>query len=461
MPSKWLLLVTLPAILVIINISVFGGSCSREHHGDLVIKANQVLTISDETFCIDGNITVEANAHLIIRNATLITKAKETQWGAEWTGLRVNEGARLDLFNVVLVADSGCGIWIRTTSNARVKILGVSLHGACLGIGVSKNSYATIAGSTVTDARVDEGGTLEIQDSTVSEIHISFDGPSRKVIEGLAPGHFNNWELVSNKDHGAYLSLRETTVQAWAIAVAGVADVTLKDSALKYIRVSLGQATGKISNVRLGHYTEWDLQGAGKLDCALNLRLVNSNVSRGWLIDFGGRANVEVSSSAIYRIRIGRTYVELHLQDVDLGGLETEDGVAVINFREVRISGGIYFVNAIVTLKGDFSILPTAHIDTYKNSTILRTYSVSVEDENGSPTVGASVELKAPNGQCLSATTNDNGVASFNLSFNDSNYSENWTLTVRLGDRTALRPVGFMSSSPVEIRISGSPGATQ
>lgn len=446
---------------MVINVSGFGESCSREHHGDLIVKPNHVLTISDETFCIDGNITVEAKAHLIIRNATLITKAKETQWGAEWTGIRVNEGARLDLFNVVLVADSGCGIWIDTTADAHVKILGVSLHGAMLGIGVSKNSYAAIVDSTVTDARVGEGGTLEIQDSTVSEIHISFDGPSATVIEGLAPGHFNNWALVPNKDHGMYLSLRETTVQAWAIAVAGGADVTLKDSALKRIRVSLGQATGRISNVRPGHYTEWELQGAGTLDCSLNLRLVNSDVSGGWLIDFGGRANVEVSSSAITRIRIGRTYVELHLQDVALGGLETEDGGAVINFSQVRISGGIYFVNAIITLKGDFSILPTAHIDTYENSTILRTYRVSVEDENGSPAVGASVELEAPNGQCLSATTDDNGVASFNLSFNDSNYSENWTLTVRLGDRTALRPVGFMSSSPVEIHISGSPGATQ
>jgi len=435
--------------------SVATTECTREHRGDLIIKEGEVFTISDETFCIDGNIIVEENAHLIIRDAIVISNARETQWAADWTDLRVGQGGRLDLFNVVLVADTGCGIWIDTADNAHVRIESVSSHDGPLGIGVCKNSYATITDSTVGDTRLEEGGTLEIRNSTVSGLYMSFDGPSSKVLEGLTPGHFSSWELVLNEALESHLSLLETNVQAWTISVADVANVTLKDSALAYIRVLLGQATGRISNVRPGHYTEWELQGAGKLDCAVNLQLINSDISEGWLIDFTGRTKVSVSNSALERIRVYNTYAELLLQGVDLGGLETEGGIGQISFEEGSISGGVYFSNAMVALEGGVSVLNTAHIDTWQNSTILRTYRVSVEDETGTPAMGTLVALEFPSGKRLSVTTDDNGFASFSISFDDSNYAEDWTLTATLGDQSVVCPISFMSTSPITIHLPG------
>jgi len=429
------------------------AECVEEHHGDLIIGANEVLTISDEMFCIDGNIIIEANGHLVVRNATLITKARETQWAANWTALRVGEGGRLELLDVVLVAEMGCGIWIDTASNARVEITNVSLREASLGIGVSENAHAAITNSSVGDARIAEGGVLEIQDSVVSELHLYFRGLSPKLIEDLVPGQFGSWEFILDKDLGSYLSLRETTVQAWAIGVAGVADVTLENSTLQRVHIMLGQATGRISNVYPGYFNRWELQGPGKLDCNLNLRLINSHVTESWLIDFSGRADVTISDSTIDRIRIGWTYADLDLQGVDLGGLEMENGVGKIYFEGVYISGGMYFVNAMLTLEGGLSILPTAHIDDFRYSNVIRTYMVVVRTEDGSPAAGALVELESPEGRRLSARTDDNGTTSFTIPFNDSNYSERWTLTVIFGGQTVVRNIGFMSSSPIPVQI--------
>ena len=131
------------------------AECVEEHHGDLIIGANEVLTISDETFCIDGNIVIEANGHLVIRNVTLVTDA------SSWTSLSVQQGGKLELFNVVLVANHGNGYWINARDSAEVNIQGLSSgHGTAVGVSASPSSYIVIVNSTLSEAGIQEGAVL-------------------------------------------------------------------------------------------------------------------------------------------------------------------------------------------------------------------------------------------------------------------------------------------------------------
>jgi hypothetical protein len=421
--------------------------CDRTHEGELVIESDQVFTISDETFCIGGNITVEANAHLIIRNATLITGTMG------WTGLSVNQGAKLDLFNVV-VESSRNGLWIDARDNAEVNIQALSLsEGTHAGVSASPDSHITITNSTLSEATVGEGATLKIRGSTVRQLDMVFAGSSAVAIEGLTPAYYDSREFALNQSVSSYLSLQETNVGAWAIEVSGAGNVTIKDSTLARASFSFGSVSGEISGLRPGHYDIWSLKNEGKPNCALNLQLINTNVSESWLIDFTGRTKVCLSNSAIARIRVYNTYAELAFHDLDLGNLEMEDGIGQISFEEVSILEAVRFANTMLTAEGNVSFSPNCYIDEWQNSTILRTYRVSVEDETGAPAAGVPVELKSPSGRCLSVTTDSNGSASVTISFDDSNYSEAWTLTATLDDQNVVCPVGFMSSSPIEIRI--------
>ena len=449
MSSKGLLVIFLLTMFTAINIDTFGAECSREHHGDLIIEGDEVFIISDETFCIDGNITIEANAHLIIRNATLIAGAMG------WTGLSVHQTAKLDLSDVV-VESHGNGLWIDVCDNAEVNIQALSLsEGTHVGVSASPYSHVMIANSTLSEATVEEGAALRIRGSTVRQLDMVFAGPSGVIIEGLTTAYYDSQEFVLNQSGSSYLSLQETNVGAWTIEVAAAGNVTIKDSTLARASFSFGSVSGEISGLRPGHYDIWSLKNEGKPNCALNLQLINTNVSESWWIDFTGRTNVCLSNSTIHRIRVYNTYAELAFHDLDLGNLEMQDVIGQISFEQVSIFEAVRFANTMLTAEGNVSFSPNCYIDEWQNSTILRTYRVSVEDETGTSSMGTLLALELPSGKRLSVTTDDNGLASFSVSFDDSDYAEDWTLTATLGDQSVVCPISFMSSSPITIHLPG------
>ena len=424
------------------------AECVEEHHGDLIIGANEVLTISDETFCIDGNIVIEANGHLVIRNVTLVTDA------SSWTSLSVQQGGKLELSNVVLVANHGNGYWINARDSAEVNIQGLSSgHGTAVGVSASPSSYIVIVNSTLSEAGIQEGAVLRIQSSTIQQMDMVFTGPCPILIEGLNPACFDSREFILNPSSNSYLLLKDTHVDAWTVEVALAGNLTIKNSTLRWVGFSFDKVSGEISGLRPGFYEVWELKGGGALECALSLQLINSVISEGWLIDFTGLTNITLSDSVIGRVRVYDTYVELGIRNVNLSQLELEDGVGQISFAEGEISEGMRFVNAMLTLEGEVSILPTAHIDDFRYSNVIRTYTVVVRTEDGSPAAGALVKLESPGGRHLSARTDDNGTTSFTIPFNDSNYSERWTLTVIFGGQTVMRNMGFMTSSPIPVQI--------
>lgn len=428
--------------------------CDRTYSGDLVLEGNQVLEINGETICVYGNIVVKDNAKLVVTGTTVhMSVFNRNIWG-NWANINAYDAASIEMRDVAFETPGG-GVWITARDRSRVVLDRVrTTFGDGVSFTATGNSDVKIEGSTLIEFRIDDRATVCLYDSRVLwAVDLTFSGQSHVEIEDLTPGHYENWRTPQWEGTAFQLRLSDTDVGAWSVNVSDKAQVTIRDSVLDRLDILLDGASGEITGLRPGFFALWSLKNDNDISCPVELRLENTTLQGHWNLGFSNRAELTITDSDISQLGIWSTYVNLTIRQAQVAAFQAVNSMGNVVFDGVSITRGFEFENTILTMSGELVCSVNAWVANWQNSTIIREYSVRVEEEYASPAVGALVELESPSGQHLSKTTNEEGFVAFEIIFDDSNYSENWTLTVPTEERSATRSVGFLSSSPVNVRL--------
>jgi len=437
------------------------SECDRTYDGDLVLEGNRVLEITEETVCVHGNIVVKDNAKLVLNDVTLRMDKFSPSFWDNWARFDVFDSANVNISNVVFDLPGGA-VWLASHDRAVVHLDYVTSSGDSSGVHLEadSDSQMNVQSCSVYEADIFGSAEMTIQDSQLAwAVRMGLNGDKKILLANIAPGMFDNWEFPRDQSVPFHISLQNTSVGAWSIFVGEGADVMIVSSKLDELLLNLGRPKGSLHGLVPGHFSSWSLHADNQIDCVTNVELKDTTTNR-WNLGLSGRAEIALNDSTIGLLRFTDAYVDLSLQNTNVHLLEAQDVLGKIAYYASSISGGVEFKNAMLTLTGNLSFSHDSYVSEWRDSTILRGYDVHLVDASGSPAVNASLKVESPNGQRLLATPDEDGHVPFNVTFDDSNYTENWTLRASIDDRTAVRPLNFLSPSPVTVRFSEASGST-
>lgn len=465
------------------------------HHGDLIVKGNETYVIENVTLFIDGNIIVRDSARLIIRNANIIVN---NTYALRYR-VRVLDNASLEVENSTLTSAPllGVQLWVRTREIPGAKL--VMFNTKCYWDLLAMGGNTTIVSSRLPSLywRGYWKSKVSVTNSSLSSVALSF-GEHREDISITGLKSQVKLERIHIEAEGGVLELEKVSVGEWIVDLIRTLNpdsklrLTINNSHISLLQLwAMEDAYLKFSNLKPGVFVNWSIrqnvQGLGPWS---NLTLINTRVDAFKLLTEGKievenmegiriatslNASVIIKNSKVTRDfhLLGNDFIRLinttitqstfwigpvdPVQYTDRGPVQVEDA-HVIEFSNSTISDvQIQVASRYTLMKGEVFIFTSMDHVNWIFGTITREYPLIVRDECGNPLPNASIKLVDPENNLIwNGMTDQKGMALFNITFTKDNYREEWTLIVTACNATLSQKVGFLTSTPIMLRIPSS-----
>jgi len=437
-------LVVIPALLAVFptpSPAESTNTCDRTHEGTLTIDGSRTFLIEDETYCQTGNIIVQDNAKLIVRNAALVMSMSfDFQYG-----IFVRNSGRLEIEGVTIQPSHPIGITMRDRASAILnKVSSTTDYVALI---AERSSSALVEGSEIGTLDIWEGAQVQLIDSSITiRVTLNFRQASVE-LSALRPRYYENWRI----DHPFSLVLNRVNVEGWSVSVLDTAKVHVSRSVLDELILVFRGVWGKLRNLHLGFYETWELSDQELDFPMIDVSLSDTAVTGTWGIGFNGGCNVEILDSPHINLMLWDwNFITLTRTTIPWFGPGHFSGN--LQFNESIFSGLLNIQNSTMTWKGSVKFLSTAYLDYWSASTVGREFVIQVLNREGQPVANASVQVLDPEGQAIfSGKTKGQGEVAFTITFNDINYKESWTVT--LPDYGLEKSIGFLTSTPVKFTV--------
>ncbi len=207
-------------------------------------------------------------------------------------------------------------------------------------------------------------------------------------------------------------------------------------------------------------------------NCIPGVVLENSRVTHGWLVT-SFRASLSVDNSELVRLAshgcLGCDPLPTDVTSAlnsEIEELHFMHSSAKFIFDKSTIQVLTALVPSNSTIEGNITFSPDAYVSCWFDTIIRRIYPVLLVDGNGNPISNASLYLYDKDGNPVwTGMTDNEGRASFEIEFNDDNYTGLWELTIEYEDKVIRRQVKLLSSTPIglgypqpDIKANGSDG---
>jgi len=202
------------------------------HQGDLVLQGNNVTTIEDRRFDINGSIIVKENATLILKNAMV----NFTQGGEVLLQNPANGNPRLQAENATLM-----NAWAtRLYGNSSAKFSSCPMHEES--IYYNDNSEGEILNSTFESVQTRGSSNVLLFNSTVEQLDLVTESANSS-ITNLIPGFFIFWNFLLNCsvaiDYRApNTTLIQTTVDKWSFSFQVSSYAEIKESEVWHLHAN-------------------------------------------------------------------------------------------------------------------------------------------------------------------------------------------------------------------------------
>jgi len=418
------------------------------HEGDLIIDGTQTYVIENCTCVQKGNVRVSDIARIIIRNAIFKIEPQDYWHQFEfWVGNQ----ARLEILNSTMNVPQGA--WLNCGGNSRVNINQSSLEGMPLGAGGNSN---IIIDDTSYRSGLHLSGEFKITvlNSTINDIVLNLAPPSHSRIEGLKPGYFDYLNLHQNQsgvDVGYELTLVDSFVSEWGLNLARHdVGVFVSDSALASVWICYSGVTTKIDGVKNGRYYEhMDIN---------NLELRNTSVSDFTFAVSDSQVELRNTTARLHLFE-GTTNVSIYDSDLSFlaRGEETDRSIGVLLLNGSSLIGE-GFLNSELYIHGNVTRLDWS--GDWVSTTATRNFNVIVEDLSDIPVANAELALLDQNDTVVwNGVSNNLGVADFNLTFTDNNYTGTFQLDASKEGfyQSPIYLVEFPTDTPIQITLTEKP----
>ncbi len=453
----------------------FPHQCTTTHTGDLVLRGNETLVIEGITYCQHGNILVQDNAKLIIRNGTLIF---QQSYHGEYS-LNFSGNSALEIDNGDIESQHAYPLNFTGKSMATVAGTTSQIELSSAQFFMADNSRLRLENCNVLHLDIAGSSLLTASRCDLHEVAIDLTNNAQGTLK-LHRGHYDNWNLHTDnnlQDVPIDITLEDTGVSNWNPEVHGSATITISECEVFQLSVGdranvtienstiampvIGFSTGRtirIDGLGSGFIEDWHLTS---LDLTSSARLCirNSTIERGWMILSYGTP-LTIKGSKITRLSLSGVYLQATvIAGSDLGDLVLNRYYGTVDFDNSAVVDLWSPRNSKSRLKGTVSFSKKQRFSgegPWYNSSITREFPVLVKDASGSPLPKTILNLYSPDGSLTwTGMTDAEGKAVFEITFDDNNSEAEWALKApALG---ATIPVELLTDTPILVQVNSCP----
>jgi hypothetical protein len=266
------------------------------HQGDLILTNNDVFTIENQKFDINGSIIVKENATLILKNATI--NFLQTYYYQYNLSFQDPAEGNPRLFAQNATVTSSINFMVQFFGNSSGELSGSDI---AYYLYLEDSSVISASDSTVEWVVMHDNASLSVINSTLGNVDIYAHGGSpyfyafNSTIERLMtspvllncsianiePGFYSLWDYqinisIATGPHGwaPNVALRNSTVGDWAFWFQNSCNVTMSDSSLYYLR-SYSKSICWMINVTANQFQFWN-EGRAYVSWYLQVHVVDS-----------------------------------------------------------------------------------------------------------------------------------------------------------------------------------------
>jgi len=407
------------------------------HEGDLDIGGTQRFTIENCSYLQNGSIYIRDSAELVIRNAALVVESAFP----EDMEIRSEDAALVRIENSATTFSNGG--WLRVGGQSRAEIIDSQIDHPTLGW---EESTINIESSTCINPSFGGNTQFKIEDSTLyGPFDFQFGSNQAVSVDGLRPGLFSFWNLHVNAtvtNVGYNVTLVNTYVDSWSLTINYMTHTSIQNCALGRIVVSLFNVVGSLENIRPQTYSSLSLG---------EINLKNTTVQGQWVFHFSGSCLLTIADSDLFFYAYDSSVLSIVDSTVWMQSY-FHSGNLVFNQTSATV-GGYGFHDANCSISGNLSMNPPESAARWWFfSKITRNYDVIAKDASGNPMSQVRLTLfDKQNKLVWSGFTDNQGVANFNVTFIDGNYTDALILKAIEGDLSDTKNVAFLSGTPVTL----------
>ena len=451
------------------------------HEGDIVLTGDDVLVIEDTTYTQTGNIFVRDNATLTLQNAEFIVNVSYH----EEFGFEVSENGRLEVINSTIhtsIPGEVVGIYVIDEATIIVQDSSLAEGGVSFNFGY-RSSYEIVqlfrGNATISNTNFhalsfvlspSAGGIISVSNSEGNSFGLNFRDNYHGDFSDLRPGLFEDWTY---NDDNINITFKNTSFNSVSAASDGPSQVVFRsseifqfapyaalptismkaiDSIIHQVPLGLWRVSAELWGLKTGMHSYWKLSDHATGDSLPELVLENTEIKTGWLVS-GRASNLSIDDSIIERLGPYGADNNFTVTNSVVNLLMLYNATnSVLNFDNTTIKVfDAYVPPNYVVIEGNISFTQDAEIKNwYSPSIARRIYPVLLTDINGNTISGASLSLYSKDDVLLWSGQADNqGKASFEIEFNDDNYSDSWRLVIEYDGNSINKEIKFLSSTPI------------
>jgi parallel beta-helix repeat protein len=419
---------------------------------DLMVNGNSVnVAIENLTWIQTGNIKVQESAFLTLRNCELLLN-QSANYQFE---IMTEDSARLTFLNVSVVSDYP---YIQFLNGASASFFGTywnvftetQCFAGTLNVAFSSglgNFYAENAAYFVNcsgSGSISASGTypLGITNSRLDYVSIAVENATIDEIElhGGYIDHFNSYENVT-LDSGF------------------ISDLNIESS---FVKFNFGARNSSVNFVDCDNISVYADNNStiNILDSAMthittglwwffnpdytNLILQNTSVTE--YLESWCNSEITVFDSTLAYLSLNQqatvTFYNSSINVVDCSYFESE-----VFFENVTLNR-FYVYNSDFYLHGDFTVSDD-YFYSFWQSNVTRSFTIIVEDEHNSNVPNADLLITCQNSTIWSGFSDSSGMADFNVTFTDANYTEPMTIRSSV---FGMETIWALSSTPIFLK---------
>lgn len=442
--------------------------CDVTHEGDLILQGDEVFVIEDTVYCQKGDIKVYDNASLILRRSTLIF---EQAYHGEFKFYFYAASSFLSE-EAAIVSDHAYGIHFHDQSTGQVSNSNLSEAQ----FNLPDNTFLSIARSEVMFFQLWNSATLEVETSRVNELGGWAQANETARIVDLRPGYFGDWNLHRDNQVQGWsldITLVDSVVNNLGFGVGGSASfvfencqigLDVRDEAEVVVRNSEIGAAGfvfkqgqtlTVDGLTKGYVSYWSLQDIAQTPTGRpSLIIENSEILRFWNIWNNGADLTVIDSDLGYLWSAGVIIPDTIVTRSQINSLVFQSHQGTVRFSNSSVSWRFFPPHdSVSSIEGTVTFgMDNIEFEEgpWRNSAIERKFPVVVQDSAGGPLAGMDLDLSCPDGQRWSGKTDSEGKASFEIVFNDDNFT--MTCSLNAPSLSQQVGVGLLIDTPLVIR---------
>jgi len=434
------------------------------HEGDLIISGTETLIIENENYLQRGNIYINDQAKLIIRNSQLAITRGDVP--TIHTYIFVSQDASLDIENSLifpspLEEDSGL-LCIMNKGDTNIIDSPTSIHYFDMSEGATLTMENSAMVFTIGGLLQISGGDIELIDSTLGALALTVPANANMDISGLNSGvYLDSWDvhdIIPEADYN--LVLEKTCIlkddftgelkhgpyeRGWLFFLNPTAHVNIANSELRKVFIDLINEDVEFENLKVGVPSSLEYQ---------DIKLEDITVMGQWPFWIEDSDVTITNSNYLFLQPTGQSTISLVNSHIVEFIPRDFFGTIIFENGQWTTAGEILGGVPYHSMENNFTIKGSLQISSevkamlqWKDAQVTREYDVIVNDENDNAIEGALIKI---NGQTF--ISDNDGKAKFELLFDEFNYIEPQGLEIMVGENLfAIKEIDFFTKTPIII----------